>query len=96
MDQRTYRLNSRFDILLLAEAAEDNTSILNSLCSYTVIFWQYILLHISRSRKCHYHWIKIRNSQFCFCCYLELLPLSWWTWGSTFLKSTTCWSLPEA
>ena len=27
--------------------------------------------------------------------YLELLPFSWWTWVSTCLKSTTCWSLKK-
>lgn len=27
--------------------------------------------------------------------YLELLPLNWWTWASTFLKSTLGWSLYE-
>lgn len=46
MDQRTYQSNSRFNILLLAEVAEDNTSILNSLCSYTVFF-----LAISHTQK---------------------------------------------
>lgn len=25
--------------------------------------------------------------------HLELLPFSWWTWASTFLKSMLCWSL---
>ena len=27
------------------------------------------------------------------CIYLELLPFNWWTWESTLLKSTFCWSL---
>lgn len=50
------RSNSPFNVLLLAEAAEDNTSILNSLCSYTVC-WKHhtvkILMYTFQDLKVH-------------------------------------------